>query len=66
MAEKQFQDGALSGEDDYSDGQRDGPWRRWHDNGNLLDEGTCNLGKKTGEWITFNKVGEEVKRGVHR
>lgn len=31
----------------------------------MLDEGTYNLGKKSGEWITYNKAGEEVKRKVH-
>ncbi|MFC9624182.1 hypothetical protein ACFTXM_30785 [Streptomyces sp. NPDC056930] len=34
--------------------------------GSLLDEGTYDLGKETGEWITYNKAVEEVKRRVHR
>ena len=32
-------------------------WKRYHDNGQLLDEGTFDEGKKVGEWKVFDKAG---------
>lgn len=67
MAEERFKDGKLSGEGDYApDGKRQGPWRRWHDTGAVLDEGVFVLGKKTGEWVSYDKAGNETQRKTHR
>lgn len=77
MAEEHFKDGTLSGEGEYEDGQRHGPWTFYFRNGGmqaqgtykygqLWDEGEYNLGKKTGEWVTYDKAGKESKRKTHR
>ncbi|WP_328733608.1 toxin-antitoxin system YwqK family antitoxin [Streptomyces bobili] len=47
-------------------GAQHGTWRRWHATGNLLDEGTYTMGKKTGEWVTYSTEGKEQKRKNHR
>ncbi|MGW1884746.1 toxin-antitoxin system YwqK family antitoxin [Streptomyces sp. NPDC001970] len=50
----------------FMDGRQHGLWRRWHDNGNVLDEGTYERGKKAGEWVTYGRDGKESQRTHHR
>ncbi|MGP3633264.1 hypothetical protein ACTU45_07820 [Streptomyces sp. 24-1644] len=40
--------------------------QRGHDTGELMDEGTYALGRKTGEWVTQDGTGAETMRKKHR
>ena len=46
----------------FRDGQQDGFWQRWHSTGELMDEGVFDVGRKTGEWITYAPDGTETRR----
>ena len=39
------------------DGERDGPWISYHDNGQLFWKGTYKAGKEDGPWVGYNKDG---------
>jgi antitoxin component YwqK of YwqJK toxin-antitoxin module len=39
MAEERFKDGTLSGDGDYADGQRNGPWTFYFRNGRVKAKG---------------------------
>ena len=43
------------------DGEQDGPWRRWHDTGALMDEGMWVHGKKSGIWKRYDREGALVE-----
>ena len=36
-------------------------WKRYHDNGQLWDEGRFEHGKKKGTWMVYDKKGELLK-----
>ena len=41
----------------YKDGQRDGTWVNYHENGQLRYKGEYNNGNREGSWVFFNKDG---------
>jgi antitoxin component YwqK of YwqJK toxin-antitoxin module len=43
-----------------------GMWRRHYDNGQLIDEGNYEEGKKAGEWNTYDKTGRLKRTTVHK
>ncbi|MFE7400057.1 hypothetical protein [Streptomyces sp. NPDC057557] len=49
MAEEHCQNGTLSGEGDYWDGRRDGPWTFSFRNGRTKATGVCKAGRIDGE-----------------
>jgi len=62
---KKFSDtpykGKISGEvnTSFTNGQLNGPWLKYHKNGQLFEKGTYETGKKTGFWQYYTKVGQE-------
>ena len=41
----------------FKDGKKDGPWVRYHDNGQLWEKGTYKDGKEEGPWVSYNEDG---------
>lgn len=46
-----YENGVLSSETDWSNGQEDGKFRKFSESGQLLEYGKYNSGKKDGKWI---------------
>lgn len=42
------------------------PWPSRHDTGGLLDERAHDVGRKSGEWVTYDKAGNETRRKTYR
>ena len=40
----------------YKDGERDGPWETYHDNGQVRDKGIYKDGRKCGEWSEYGET----------
>jgi antitoxin component YwqK of YwqJK toxin-antitoxin module len=49
----------------FVQGLQDGPWERYHASGELLDRGV-RVGKKTGEWVAFDRTGKQQRTTNHR
>lgn len=45
----------------YTNDTLDGPYKIWHENGNLRLEGQYKMGKKVGNWRFFDNTGQVVK-----
>jgi hypothetical protein len=52
----------------FKDGKKDGPWVRYHDNGQLWEKGTYKDGKEEGPWVSFNKDGtvDDARTGTYK
>lgn len=49
----------------YVDGLENGPTEVFYDNGQPYYKGAYAQGKPAGEWVFYDKLGQEVKRVVH-
>lgn len=43
----------------FTNGKLNGPWLKYHKNGQLFEKGAYETGKKTGFWQYYTKVGQE-------
>ena len=52
----------------FKDGKLDGPWVRYHDNGQLWDKGDYKNGKREGTWVYYNRDGSKNtdNSGIYR
>jgi antitoxin component YwqK of YwqJK toxin-antitoxin module len=41
----------------FKDGKKDGPWVRYHANGQLRNKGTYKDGERDGPWVYYNEDG---------
>jgi len=48
------------------DGKQDGPWVRYHDNGQLFWKATFKNGKKDGPWVSYNRDGTVWDKGTFK
>ena len=48
------------------DGQSDGPWVCYHDNGQLKCKGTLKNGMKEGPWVKYHDNGELESKGTYK
>ena len=56
-------DGEVTGQEQgsFSDGKRDGPWVKYHDNGQLSMKGTYKDGNEDGLWTCYDATGMELR-----
>jgi antitoxin component YwqK of YwqJK toxin-antitoxin module len=47
-------------------GEKHGQWERWDAEGNLIDSGIWDRGKKIGEWTYYNPDGSIKRTTKHR
>ena len=52
------------GQGELKDGKKDGPWIRYHDTGQLEDNGTYKDGKMDGPWIKYHYNGQLWWKGT--
>jgi antitoxin component YwqK of YwqJK toxin-antitoxin module len=50
----------------FENGTQVGEWRRYHENGALMDSGIYADGKRTGEWKTYDADGNLTRTRNHR
>jgi antitoxin component YwqK of YwqJK toxin-antitoxin module len=43
-----------------------GSWQRYHENGQLSDEGEYSAGKKIGEWTYYSADGKIKKKNIYK
>jgi len=55
-------DGNVKARGAMRDGHLDGYWEWFRKDGTKLRSGTFDMGKQTGEWITYDAKGEPYKR----
>ena len=48
----------------FKDGKKDGPWVRYHKNGQLESKGTYKNGKEQGPWVIYWSNGQLFKKGT--
>jgi len=44
----------------FKNGKKDGPWVRFHDNGQLFQQGTFKDGYREGRWVEYDNYGTIV------
>lgn len=59
-AEVFYENGRTQASGDYKDGQRDGPWKCWHESGAVWTTAQYSAGKPTGEWTYFDKDSKPI------
>ena len=47
-------------------GEKHGLWERWDADGNPIDSGVWDHGKKSGEWTSYNPDGTVKRTKTHR
>ena len=50
----------------FKDGKKDGPWVRYHDNGQLWFKGTYKDGKWDGPWVSYWENGQLESKGTYK
>ena len=50
----------------FKNGKMDGPWVRYHDNGQFRTKGTFKDGKKDGPWVKYHKNGQLSWKGTFK
>jgi antitoxin component YwqK of YwqJK toxin-antitoxin module len=48
------------------DERKTGLWKRYHPNGQLMDEGNFDAGKKVGTWKAYDAQGKLAKTTQHK
>ena len=59
-------DGEVTGQEQgsFKDGKEDGPWVRYHDNGQLSYKGTYKDGMEEGPWVRYYENGQLMSKGT--
>ena len=47
-------------------GKRDGPWFRYHENGQLRFKGTFKNAKRVGPWVSYHENGQLSSKGPYK
>jgi hypothetical protein len=50
----------------YKDGEKDGPWATYHENGQLAQEGAYKNGKRHGPWVAYHEDGQLDFKGDYK
>jgi len=50
----------------FKDGKKNGPWVKYHDNGQLYYKGTYKNGKLDGPWVSYHKNGRLWSKGTFK
>ena len=58
--------GKRAGHWELRDHAHDGPWRRWNDKGELIEEGWCRKGVRDGKYQLNHPNGNQRAEGVYR
>ena len=61
---KYHKDGSLWAKGSMLGGECDGYWEFFRKDGIIMRSGNFNLGKQTGEWITYDKNGKPFKATI--
>jgi len=61
-------DGKVTGKEQgsFKDGKKDGPWVRYHDNGELWSKGTYKNGEWDGPWNYYHDNGGLKRKGTYK
>ena len=57
-----YADGTVKATGQHVDGKMDGYWEWFRLDGTKMRSGHFDRNKRVGEWITYNRAGEVVKR----
>ena len=52
--------GSKSGEGNYDNGEKDGPWVYYHYEGEIRKKGNYKEGKEDGKWVYYDEEGERT------
>ena len=58
--------GRKSSEGTYTDGEQDGMWTYWHENGQKSSEGTYTDGEQDGMWTYWHENGQKGAEGTYK
>ena len=60
--------GKTTGENQgsFRNGKKDGPWVRYHENGQLWSKGIYKDGDRDGSWVWFHDNGQLLSKGIYK
>jgi hypothetical protein len=60
--------GKTTGENQgsFRNGKKDGPWVKYHDNGQLWSKGIYKDGDRDGSWVWFHDNGQLLSKGIYK
>ena len=58
-----YPEGGVELEATYEDGVKNGPWKKYHANGQVFEEGAFVGGEKHGSWVTYYADGQKLEEG---
>jgi hypothetical protein len=50
----------------FRNGKKDGPWVKYHDNGQLWSKGIYKDGDRDGSWVWFHDNGQLLSKGIYK
>lgn len=60
-----YPEGGVELEANYEAGVKHGPWKRYHANGQIFEQGEYVGGEKNGTWITYYPDGQKLEEGSY-
>lgn len=58
-----YPEGGVEIEANYEDGVKNGPWKKYHANGQVFEEGAYVGGEKDGPWVSYYPDGQKLEEG---
>jgi len=59
----QYPEGGVELEASYEGGVKNGPWKKYHANGQVFEQGAYVGGEKDGMWVTYYPDGQKLEEG---
>jgi len=61
-----YENNILTSIGEYKDGEKEGIWEFWYDNGEKMEEGNYRSGLKIGTWVNWYQDGELMWKGEYK